>query len=283
METLPISFYDAHTHGELMSRYTNDTDALRQMISSSVQQEQNEKESKINTDKGGAGIENKDPEVALAEIMMMPRQHDKTVKYKVTLKNKIDPKSNTNSKNNRIMSYNLPQRKSPRARWHDYTGADYFVTFCTKNREFYFGDVVNGKMELSEIGKWAVTQIEKTAIIRQNDVKIPSYVVMPNHVHLLLTVDEKYRKHNIDRTMENKTYKEISLCKSNLAIAIGGIKEKTTKFAKRNEITFAWQPRFYDSKITDNDSHYKVFSYITNNVVNWKSDCFHPDNDDGNW
>ena len=84
------------------------------------------------------------------------------------------------------MPYSLPQRKSPRARWHDYTGADYFVTFCTKNRELYFGDVVGGQMVLSEIGKWAVTQIEQTAIIRQNDVEIPMFVVMPNHVHLIV-------------------------------------------------------------------------------------------------
>ena len=86
----------------------------------------------------------------------------------------------------KTMPYNLPQRKSPRARWHDYTGADYFVTFCTKNRELYFGDVVDGQMALSEIGQWAVTQIEQTAIIRQNDVEIPMYVVMPNHIHLIV-------------------------------------------------------------------------------------------------
>ena len=84
------------------------------------------------------------------------------------------------------MPYNLPQRKSPRATWHDYNGADYFVTFCTKNRELYFGDVVDGRMELSEIGEWAVKQIEQTAIIRQNDVEIPLFVVMPNHVHLIV-------------------------------------------------------------------------------------------------
>ncbi|MFV0529557.1 MAG: ABC transporter ATP-binding protein [Lachnospiraceae bacterium] len=36
MQTLPISFFDSHTHGELMSLYTNDTDALRQMISQSI-------------------------------------------------------------------------------------------------------------------------------------------------------------------------------------------------------------------------------------------------------
>ena len=84
------------------------------------------------------------------------------------------------------MPYNLPQRKSPRATWHDYNGGRYFVTFCTKNHELYFGDVVDGKMELSEIGKWTVKQIEQTAIIRQNDVEIPLFVVMPNHVHLIV-------------------------------------------------------------------------------------------------
>ena len=84
------------------------------------------------------------------------------------------------------MPYNLPQRKSPRATWHDYNGANYFVTFCTKKRELYFGDVVDGRMKLSEIGEWAVKQIEQTAIIRQNDVEIPLFVVMPNHVHLIV-------------------------------------------------------------------------------------------------
>jgi len=38
MQTLPISFFDTHTHGELMSRYTNDVDTLRQMVSQTVPQ-----------------------------------------------------------------------------------------------------------------------------------------------------------------------------------------------------------------------------------------------------
>ncbi len=33
MESLPIKFFDTHTHGEVMSRYTNDVDALREMLS----------------------------------------------------------------------------------------------------------------------------------------------------------------------------------------------------------------------------------------------------------
>ena len=36
MQMLPISYFDTHTHGDIMSRYTNDTDTLRQMISQSL-------------------------------------------------------------------------------------------------------------------------------------------------------------------------------------------------------------------------------------------------------
>ena len=36
MEALPIRFFDTHTHGEVMSRYTNDVDTLREMLSNSL-------------------------------------------------------------------------------------------------------------------------------------------------------------------------------------------------------------------------------------------------------
>ncbi|MFR3009357.1 MAG: ABC transporter ATP-binding protein, partial [Pseudoruminococcus massiliensis] len=38
MQTLPIRYFDTHSHGDIMSRYTNDTDTLRQMISQSLPQ-----------------------------------------------------------------------------------------------------------------------------------------------------------------------------------------------------------------------------------------------------
>lgn len=38
MQRLPIRYFDTHTHGDVMSRYTNDTDTLRQMFSMSVPQ-----------------------------------------------------------------------------------------------------------------------------------------------------------------------------------------------------------------------------------------------------
>ena len=86
------------------------------------------------------------------------------------------------------MPYNLPQRKSPRSTWHDYNGGRYFVTFCTKNHELYCGDVVDGRMELSEIGDYALRCIEKIPEINDN-VVVPEFVVMPNHVHMIVIVD----------------------------------------------------------------------------------------------
>jgi ATP-binding cassette subfamily B protein len=38
MESLPIKYFDTHSHGDIMSMYTNDVDTLRQMISQSIPQ-----------------------------------------------------------------------------------------------------------------------------------------------------------------------------------------------------------------------------------------------------
>ncbi|MEN2608011.1 ABC transporter transmembrane domain-containing protein, partial [Acinetobacter baumannii] len=38
MQDLPIKYFDTHTHGDIMSVYTNDIDTLRQMISQSIPQ-----------------------------------------------------------------------------------------------------------------------------------------------------------------------------------------------------------------------------------------------------
>jgi hypothetical protein len=82
----------------------------------------------------------------------------------------------------------FPQRKSPRATWRDYKGGRYFVTFCTKNHDLYFGDVVDGRTELSEIGEYALHCIEKIPEINDN-VVVPEFVVMPNHVHIIVIID----------------------------------------------------------------------------------------------
>ncbi len=183
------------------------------------------------------------------------------------------------------MPYNLPQRKSPRARWHDYTGADYFVTFCTKNRELYFGDVVDGQMELSEIGQWAVTQIEQTEIIRQNDVEIPMFVVMPNHVHLIVVYNQVVACRDASHApakmdlIDNTDARGVSLQfgpqSGNLPSVVRGIKSAVTKYAIEHDIPFAWQSRYHDHIIRNQLEMNRIADYIENNPLRWELDRFY--------
>ena len=52
----------------------------------------------------------------------------------------------------------------------------------------YFGDVVDGRMELSEMGEYALRCIEKIPGINDN-VAVPEFVVMPNHIHMIVIID----------------------------------------------------------------------------------------------
>lgn len=205
------------------------------------------------------------------------------------------------------MPYNLPQRKSPRATWHDYNGGRYFVTFCTKNHDLYFGDVVDGRMELSEIGEWAVKQIEQTAVIRQNDVEIPMFVVMPNHVHLIVVYNrvvpcrdasnasESNASALIVSTILNKTNESetrggtdargktdargaslrFGPQSGNLASVVRGIKSAVTKYANEHDIPFAWQSRYHDHIIRNQLEMNRIADYVQNNPMKWEMDRFY--------
>ena len=83
----------------------------------------------------------------------------------------------------------FPQRKSPRLRGYDYSqeGA-YFVTICTHNRAYLFGDVVNGEMALSNVGEIAQQEIRKIPEYWPGLVDIDMVVVMPNHVHMIVVL-----------------------------------------------------------------------------------------------
>ena len=79
-------------------------------------------------------------------------------------------------------------RKSPRAQRYDYTAsAGYFVTICTKDRLHYFGEIVDGKMELNEIGKQTYSCWKMIETFHPH-VLCDEFVCMPNHVHGILLV-----------------------------------------------------------------------------------------------
>ena len=205
------------------------------------------------------------------------------------------------------MPYNLPQRKSPRATWHDYNGANYFITICTKHHVLYFGDVVDGRMELSEIGEWAWQCAEKIETINDN-VFVPEFVVMPNHVHLIAIMDDApewpddqrlpqcdspttlddngnpedwvvglpYHDSRIDDNPEiNEEMQRRAYCCGRLSHIIGQFKSAVTKYANANDIPFMWQSRFHDHIIRNGAEMNRIAYYIQNNPMRWELDRFY--------
>jgi REP element-mobilizing transposase RayT len=82
----------------------------------------------------------------------------------------------------------LPQRKQIRLKNYDYSQSGlYFVTICTENRECLFGDIVDGKMVLNNIGNM-IQKLWNKIPERFNTVKLDIFQIMPNHIHTIIHI-----------------------------------------------------------------------------------------------
>ncbi len=118
----------------------------------------------------------------------------------------------------------------------------YFVTICTRNRECLFGDIIAGEMRLNDAGKM-VNQCWIDIPIHFPDVKLDQFVIMPNHVHGILTIVNPRRG---------------TACR-----------------APTGRTTW-WQRNYYEHIIRNEESLARIRKYIANNPENWDSDDENP-------
>ena len=172
---------------------------------------------------------------------------------------------------------------SARAEWHNYNGGMYFVTICTAGREHYFGEIVDGEMRLSVIGDYTRQCIENIAQ-HNRYANVPLYVIMPNHLHLIVVIDDVTEKRvpTSEQTAQwracndgkNQKMQDIANHQGRLSTAVGGFKQSVTRYARANHITFAWQTRFHEHIIRKTDEMNRIAEYIENNVAKWNIDEF---------
>ena len=184
--------------------------------------------------------------------------------------------------------YRIP---SARAQWHDYNGGSYFITICTRNREHYFGEINNGVMELSEIGEYSQQSIQKIELLH-DDILVPVFQVMPNHIHLILVVDSTHVDlSGVGLSSIETPYYDVSTFNGSpanhskmrdianqcgrMSHVISRFKSSVTKYARHHNIDFNWQSRFHDHIIRDLKEWDLITNYIINNVSNWNRDKFH--------
>lgn len=168
--------------------------------------------------------------------------------------------------------YRIPSARLPN---YDYSqNGSYFITICTKNRESFFGEIKNGKMQLSEIGKIVAIEWIKTEQIRSHII-LGQWMIMPNHFHGILIVNnDGLQKRSNKYYGSNPQMSQISPTKNSISTAIRFFKRQTTIESRKINPNFAWQSRFHDHIIRNENEFNRISQYIMFNPRNWKNDKF---------
>lgn len=164
----------------------------------------------------------------------------------------------------------LPQRKYIRLREYDYSQAGYyFITVCTLDKRCIlwnvgetFGGLDSGP-QLSKIGKIINEEIKKVNGIYDN-IKIAKYVIMPNHLHLVIVIDLGLKG--------NTKLENIISGPAKLAPTISRVIQQF-KGSISKQVGFPiWQKSFYDRVIRDEQEYVKILEYIETNPLRWQED-----------
>jgi REP element-mobilizing transposase RayT len=171
-------------------------------------------------------------------------------------------------------------RRSIRLKEHDYSKpAGFFITICTHNRESLFGQIVNGEIKLSEIGRIAKNYWEEIPSHFTNAV-LDKYVIMPNHIHgiilILDSVDSVGARHA--SPLQSPQTPRGAKPKS-LGAIVGSFKSTTTKHINQIRKTPGiplWQRNYYEHIIRNENELNKIREYIRNNPIKWEIDYDNP-------
>ncbi|MFM7895689.1 MAG: transposase [Flavobacterium sp.] len=168
--------------------------------------------------------------------------------------------------------------------WDYSNNGAYFITICTQNRHHFFGHIKNQEMQLSEIGKLA-EQFWYEIPNHFPMVEFGNFVVMPNHVHGILIIDNSQipvemrfiasdnndENNNIDKTrliasLQGKIGgfsgdKNPMLCDS-ISKIVRWYKGRCSFECRKIIPNFAWQSRFHDHIIRNSKSFDNIQNYI---------------------
>ena len=154
----------------------------------------------------------------------------------------------------------LPKRKNIRLRHFDYSrNGAYYITICIKDKQIWLweADTVGARIArpiLTSVGKTIESAINGIPTY-YSMVTVDKYVIMPNHLHLILVIN------NDGRAMRAPTVSRV----------INQMKGYVTK-----QIGYSmWQKLFYDHIIRDEEDYLRVWQYIDENPLKWKDDEYY--------
>ena len=159
----------------------------------------------------------------------------------------------------------FPQRKVNRLKDWDYSEKGcYFITICVKDRKCILSTICVGcgvldapVVELTKYGHIVDEQIKTMNEIYKN-INVQHYVIMPNHIHLLIRIRDDGRSGTPAPTKGNAV----------VARFVSTFK----RFCNKEYGDNIWQRGYYDHVIRDQRDYDDIYRYIENNPTQWELD-----------
>ena len=164
------------------------------------------------------------------------------------------------------MGKEFRERKHPRLKCVDYheNGA-YFITICTQDKIKTLSDIDVGRglapanVHLTRYGVIADNQIRAISQ-RYPDVHITKYVIMPNHIHILMVIDSAAGASPRPTVMD----------------VICTFKSLTTRICNQNGHSGKlFQTSFYDHIVRTDQDYRDIWTYIDDNPAKWAEDEYY--------
>jgi putative transposase len=160
------------------------------------------------------------------------------------------------------------------------------VTIVTRNRLCLFGDISDGEMVLSDTGRIAeVSWVGLSS--RFPTVPLDSFVVMPNHIHGIITVGAQFIAPDSAQFIAPASvpHNQAGIAQDgavNRAPTLGEIirtyKAALTRMIRQTvNLEFAWQRNYYEHVVRSEESLNRIRQYILENPARWAIDRENPD------
>ena len=159
----------------------------------------------------------------------------------------------------------LPQRKATRLKSFDYSNRGrYFITICTQNRRQILSRIVGTgvldgpkSVELLPFGEIADKYINQLND-HYDDISVEGYVVMPNHIHIMLFVSGDGASRTSPPTKQH----------SRVSQFVSTFK----RFCNKEYGANIWQRHFNDHIIRNHEDYEEHLRYIHENPMRWYYD-----------
>ena len=173
-----------------------------------------------------------------------------------------------------INEIKYPKRKQMRLSNYDYSlSGAYFVTIVVKDKAEWFGEIKDGCMKLSNMGK-IVGKCWKEIPNHVGGIELDEYIVMPNHIHGIININTVGAAHVRPGHVFND--------RSNMLLskAIHGFKSSASRIIRQRykNIAFHWQRSYHDRIIRNEKELYEIRQYIHDNPLKWGKDEYKSNN-----